>query len=293
MPSRGLWDDTAPPAPPTDSIQGSLTADAAVIGAGYTGLSAALHLALAGMSTVVLESFDVGFGGSGRNVGLVNAGMWICPDEVASTLGPMHGERLLLELGDAPRRVFELIERHGIQCETERRGTLHCALGRRGLEDLERRAAQWARRGAPVQLLGAAETAAKLGTGIYAGSLWDHRAGTIQPLAYARGLARAALSAGARIFTQSPVLRRPAKAPSGWLPPRADRCAPPGSSRQPMHTTTGPGPASRRNKSPCPISICRRRPSTPHCSRRSCPSVRAPGTLRACSTRSGSTLLGG
>jgi glycine/D-amino acid oxidase-like deaminating enzyme len=206
MPSRGLWDDTAPPAPPTDTIQGSLTAEVAVIGAGYTGLSAALHLALAGVSTVVLESSDVGFGGSGRNVGLVNAGMWVTPDEVESTLGPPYGGRLLAELGDAPRLVFELIERHGIECEAQRRGTLHCALGRGGLTDLERRARQWSRRAAPVELLGAAETAAKLGTGIYAGSLWDHRAGTIQPLAYARGLARAALAAGARIFTGSPVL---------------------------------------------------------------------------------------
>jgi glycine/D-amino acid oxidase-like deaminating enzyme len=205
-PSRGLWDDTAPPAPPTGPIQGPLTAQVAVIGAGYTGLSAALHLALAGVSTVVLEARDVGFGGSGRNVGLVNAGMWISPDEVASTLGAPYGDRLLNELGDAPAYVFELIERHGIACEVERRGTLHCALGRSGLADLERRAAQWTRRGAPVELLGAGETAAKLGTDLYAGSLWDHRAGTIQPLAYARGLARASLAAGARIFTQSPVL---------------------------------------------------------------------------------------
>ncbi len=204
-PVRGLWEDTAPPPPTTSAIREPVTADVVVIGAGYTGLSAALHLALAGVSVAVLESFDVGFGGSGRNVGLVNAGMWVSPDEVRATLGADYGERLLRVLGDAPALVFELIDRYGIQCEPERRGTLHCAVGNGGLEDLARRAAQWQARGAPVHLLSAVETATKLGTDVYTGSLWDQRAGTIQPLGYVRGLARAALHAGARLYTSSPV----------------------------------------------------------------------------------------
>ena len=184
----------------------TVSADVVVIGAGYTGLSTALHLAQAGVSVVVLESHDVGFGGSGRNVGLVNAGMWVTPDEVVASLGEHYGERLLRVLGDAPNLVFELIDRHGIQCEPERAGTLHCAVGNGGLEDIERRAAQWRVRGVPVLILSAAETAAKLGTEVYTGALWDRRAGTIQPLGYARGLARAALQAGARLYTRSPVL---------------------------------------------------------------------------------------
>jgi glycine/D-amino acid oxidase-like deaminating enzyme len=189
----------------TSELRRTITAEVAVIGAGYTGLSAALHLTLAGVPVAVLESRDVGFGGSGRNVGLVNAGMWVSPDEVTATLGTHYGERLLRVLGDAPSVVFELIDRYGIQCEPARAGTVHCAVGNSGLEDLRRRAAQWQARGAPVQLLGAAETATKLGTGIYAGSLWDRRAGTVQPLGYARGLAQAALQAGARLYTQSAV----------------------------------------------------------------------------------------
>jgi L-pipecolate oxidase len=205
QPVRGLWEDTAPPELTTSAIREKVTVDVVVIGAGYTGLSTALHLALAGASVAVLESFDVGYGGSGRNVGLVNAGMWVTPDEVATTLGATYGERLLRVLGDAPELVFELIDRYGIQCEPERTGTLHCAVGAGGLADLERRAAQWQARGAPVQLLNAAQTAAKLGTAVYAGSLWDRRAGTIQPLGYARGLARAALEKGARLYTSSPV----------------------------------------------------------------------------------------
>jgi len=203
--SHGLWELTAPPAPETARLLGSIQVDTAIVGGGYTGLSAALHLAEAGANVALLEAVEIGFGGAGRNVGLVNAGMWVMPDVLADVLGGDYGERLLELLGDAPKLVFDLIERHGIECEVERAGTLHSAVGVKGLKELEARAAQWSRRGAPVELLNAADTAAKIGSSAYTGSLWDRRAGTIQPLAYARGLACAALNAGARIFTRSAV----------------------------------------------------------------------------------------
>src|SRR5690606_21252938 len=133
-----------------------------------------------------------------------------------ATLGPARGERLLDLLGDGPRQVFELIEKHAIACEATRSGTLHCAVGRSGLQELEERAAQWRRRGAPVELLSAPEAAAKIGTAAYSGALLDRRAGTVQPLAYARGLARAALAAGAAIHTGSPVQALGPEG-TGWL----------------------------------------------------------------------------
>jgi glycine/D-amino acid oxidase-like deaminating enzyme len=204
--SHGLWEMTAPPGPETQTIEGELTADVVIVGAGYAGLSSALHLAEAGIDAVVLEAVDIGFGGAGRNVGLVNAGMWMMPNDVIGGLGAEHGERLLELLGAAPQYVFDLIGKHHIDCEMERTGTLHCAVGRPGLAELELRAAQWTARGAPVRLLDEAETTAKIGAPSYAGALLDLRAGTIQPLAYARGLARAALQAGARIFTHSPAM---------------------------------------------------------------------------------------
>jgi len=203
--SHGLWELTAPPAPETAELRGSIKVDTAIVGGGYTGLSAALHLAEGGANVALLEAVEIGFGGAGRNVGLVNAGMWVMPDVLADMLGGDYGERLLELLGDAPKLVFDLIERHRIECEVERAGTLHCAVGLNGLKELEARAAQWSRRGAPVELLDASDTEAKVGSQAYAGSLWDRRAGTIQPLAYARGLAGAALNAGAKIFTRSAV----------------------------------------------------------------------------------------
>ncbi|MBC8037632.1 MAG: FAD-binding oxidoreductase [Rhizobiales bacterium] len=203
--SHGLWELTAPAAPETAALAGASRADVAVVGGGFTGLSTALHLAEAGANVTVLEAVEIGFGASGRNFGLVNAGMWVRPEDLPHMLGAQHGERLLNLLGNAPATVWGLIEKHAIACEPVKNGTLHCAVGKKGFVEIEERARQWKARGAPVQLLDATETATRIGSSGYTGSLLDLRAGTIQPLAYVRGLARAALAAGAKIYTGSPV----------------------------------------------------------------------------------------
>ena len=79
--SHGLWERTAPAAPATRTL-GEHGADVVIVGAGFTGTSAALHLAEAGARVAVVEGAAIGFGGSGRNVGLVNAGMWTMPDDL-------------------------------------------------------------------------------------------------------------------------------------------------------------------------------------------------------------------
>lgn len=204
--SHGLWQKTAPVAPTTSVLDQRLLADVVVVGAGYTGLSAALHLAETGLSVVILEAVEAGFGGAGRNVGLINGGMWVMPDDVPKVLGAEHGERALQQLSQAPLLVREVIEKHRIECELQTNGTLHLAVGAQGLQELRDRHRQWAARGAPVELLDASETQARVGSSAYAGSLFDPRAGTLQPLAYARGLAHAAIHAGARLFTSSAVV---------------------------------------------------------------------------------------
>jgi glycine/D-amino acid oxidase-like deaminating enzyme len=177
-------------------------------GGGYTGLSAALHLAEGGTSVCLLEAADIGFGGAGRNVGLVNAGLWVMPDVVIETLGEVYGNRLLDLLGNGPHDVFALVAKHQIACEATPKGTLHCAVGHEGVNELKAREKQWQARKAPVRLLSRSETAARIGSVAYEGALLDERAGTIQPLAYVRGLAEAAIRAGAKLFTHSPVIAR-------------------------------------------------------------------------------------
>ncbi|WP_371038399.1 NAD(P)/FAD-dependent oxidoreductase [Rhodosalinus sp. FB01] len=201
-----LWEETAgEPALDAPPLQAEVEADLAIIGGGFTGAAAALWAAGQGARVVLLEAARIGHGGSGRNVGLVNAGLWLPPQDVMDTLGAEAGARLNAALAGAPELVFGLAERHGIACEPVRAGTLHCAHAPAGLAELRRRAGQLHAVGAPVRLIGAEDTAARTGASGLAGALHDPRAGTVQPLAYARGLARAARDRGAHIHENAQV----------------------------------------------------------------------------------------
>lgn len=158
-----------------------------------------------GASVLLLEAHRIAHGGSGRNVGLVNAGLWLPPDVILKQMGEAEGKRLLETLGAGPQLVFDVIEREGIDCEPVRAGTLHLAHSKAGLSDLCDRYQQGNRSGAPLQLLDAEETARRTGSPAFHGALWDPRAGTVQPLSYCCGLARAAQEQGARLFELSPV----------------------------------------------------------------------------------------
>ena len=196
-----LWDRTsAEPEISADPFPGGAV-DVAIVGGGITGLSTALHCALKGLDAHVLEARSVGFGGSGRNVGLVNAGIWLPPSKVRSVLGETYGPRFLRRFGDGPRTVFDLIEKYQIRCEATRTGTIHAAHAASGFRDLEDRHGEWRRMGEPVDLIGRDEVARLTGSRSFHGGLLDHRAGTSNPMGYVRGLARAARSAGAKVTT--------------------------------------------------------------------------------------------
>jgi len=207
MSEPNLWRATSRERVSAPPFTQTTTVDLAVIGGGFTGCSAALEAARRGASVCLVEAQTVGHGGSGRNVGLVNAGLWLPPDTVVAKMGEEAGHRLITALAEAPSRVFALIERERIDCEAVRHGTLHLAHSASGLADLAERFRQGNRFGAPLQLLDAAETNRRTGTSQYHGALFDPRAGTIQPLSYVRGLARAAIAAGARLHEGSTVSR--------------------------------------------------------------------------------------
>ena len=187
------------------ALRDNVSADLVVIGGGFTGCSAALHAAEQDAEVRLLEAETIGHGGSGRNVGLVNAGLWMPLDEVEQILGRDAGVRLNAALAEAPDLVFSLVERHAIECEAIRAGTLHCAHSAAGFRDLQNRLHQQRERGAPVELLEAETTCSRTGSANFHGALFDARAGTIQPLAYCRGLAKAAQTAGAVLHEESGV----------------------------------------------------------------------------------------
>ncbi len=93
-PSHGLWARSAVASPSTEPLTSTVDADVVVVGAGFTGLSAALRLSQQGVSVAVLEAGDIGFGASGRNVGLVNAGLWLSPREIVQRLGDEYGNQI-------------------------------------------------------------------------------------------------------------------------------------------------------------------------------------------------------
>lgn len=203
--SPSLWAATASAPPPTQPLSASLQADVLVIGGGYAGLSTALHLAERGVNTVVLEAHEIGFGGSGRNGGQVIPGLKYDPDALISMFGQERGERLLRFAGATADSVFNLIDRHAMDVPHVRNGWVQGAHNAEALRTAHGRAAQWARHGVDAQPLDREQVARLLGTDRYLGGWVDNRAGAVQPLSYARGLARAALNAGASIYTDTPV----------------------------------------------------------------------------------------
>ena len=221
-----LWCETVSEPNPLDNpklreSQPGDSADLAIIGGGFTGLSTALFAAKRGIDVQVFEAHDLGHGGSGRNVGLVNAGIWLPPSQTISALGPTYGPRFMDKFAAGPKTVFDLIETHQIKCEATRNGTIHAAHSPSGYADLERRWFDWQKTGAKVDILNREEVTAKTGSNRFYGGLLDHRAGTINPMGYCHGLARVALAAGARIARHCPVIRLEKQA-SSWLIYSAD-----------------------------------------------------------------------
>jgi glycine/D-amino acid oxidase-like deaminating enzyme len=200
-----LWHATAARGIDAPALSESTRADVCVIGGGYCGLSTALHLAERGTNVVVLEAKEPGFGGSGRNGGQVIPGLKYDPDELEKMFGRERGAKLTAFAGGTADVVFGLIAKHKMDVPHVRNGWIQGAHTDESVETVRKRAAQWAARGVDAVFFDKAETERHLGTRQYLGSWIDRRGGAVQPLSYARGLARAAQAAGARIHGQSPV----------------------------------------------------------------------------------------
>lgn len=208
-----LWAATACAAPAYAPVQQDATADVVVVGAGYTGLSTALHLAKSGLRVHVVEASEPGWGASGRNGGQIISGLKFEPDQLEATFGPRLGPAMVQTMGAGGALVRRLIEAYRMDCHASFAGWIHAAHGSKPLREIVApRAAQWRAREVATRLLDRAEVSDLVGTpaGLYAGGWLDPRGGVLQPLSYARGLAAAAMAEGAVVHAFAPVraLRR-------------------------------------------------------------------------------------
>jgi glycine/D-amino acid oxidase-like deaminating enzyme len=205
-----LYADTAIAAVPTPPLDVDRNVSVAIIGGGFAGLSTALHLAEQGTDAIVLEAREPGWGASGNNGGQLNPGLKLDPDTIEASFGSDLGRRMIAFAYDTPNFTLDLVRRHQIACEARQNGTLRAAYHQANAAAIETTAEQCLRRGMPVSVLDGNGVREATGTDRYVRAMLDPRGGDLQPLSYARGLARAAIAAGAAIHGQTPAtsLRR-------------------------------------------------------------------------------------
>ncbi len=197
---------TTAPLPPFERLKGQKRADICVIGAGYTGLSAALHLAEAGRKVVLLDAQRVGFGASGRNGGQLGSGQRMEQDGLEKLLGREDAAKLWDLAEEAKDLVKSLIERHKIDCHLKP-GILHACFSKGELASEHAYAELLQKRYGYDQItaLDREEFAAICPSPAYIGGTLDMGAGHLHPLAYALGLTRAAMAAGVQIHERTEV----------------------------------------------------------------------------------------
>lgn len=201
--ARSLYRAVTDAGPDHPRLETRVSTEVAIIGGGFTGLSTALHLAEAGVQSVVLEAGEVGWGASGRNGGQINPGLKSDPDEIVRDFGEKRGARLIEMAGKAPAYLFDLVRRYDIDCAALNSGTIRVMRRASEAETIDRSIRSWASFGVELERLDASRLAALTGTQAYPVGLLDRRGGQLNPLAYARGLARVAAKLGVSIFTGS------------------------------------------------------------------------------------------
>lgn len=197
---------TATTFPALPAAEGELTADICIIGGGYTGLSAALHLAQRGYSVVLLEAHRMGFGASGRNGGQVGSGQRQDQDWLEAAMGRDTARRLWSISEEAKGLVKSLIRDHAMNL-TFHPGVAHACWREDEVKDALAYAEKLERDYGYThnQALNRDQIGQLIGSAAFKGGVLDRDAGHIHPLNFALALARAAMQAGARLYERSEV----------------------------------------------------------------------------------------
>ena len=202
----GVWETTAPPPRRWPTLEGPLAADIAIIGAGYTGLATALHLAESGHRPVVLEAREPGWGASGRNTGWLEPNWWLKrPSEIDAMFGRERGAALTRWVASGPQLLQRWIERHRLDVPIDNRGLLMATDQPAKAAALAAEAVEWQRTGVANEYVDATALERYIPTRRYRGAMLLRDGLTLNPLALSRELARAAADTGALIFANTRV----------------------------------------------------------------------------------------
>ncbi|AXV17927.1 FAD-dependent oxidoreductase (plasmid) [Neorhizobium sp. SOG26] len=213
---KTLWTLTANPAPALESASIPTTADVVIIGAGFTGLTAAREIAKSGKTVVVLEASYIGAGATGVNAGFVVPNFAKAdPATVYQKLPRNKADALLRLVGEGADAVFSTIREEQISCDANQVGWLQPAYGTATADLLRKRTADWQALGRPVRFLSPQEVEQQTSLSIYSGGLLDESGGTIHPLNYAMGLARAVKRHGG-VIREGAEVRDVRQTSGGW-----------------------------------------------------------------------------
>lgn len=200
-----IWADTSPARTPNTPLAGTVETDSVIIGGGFSGLSAALHLAKVGRDVTVLEGHAVGWGASGRNNGQVIPTLTAAePDMWVARFGET-GRKFAELIGASAAMLFDKIREEGIEAEAEQTGWFQPAHSPGRTKLSQNRVDAWRRFGLEVEYLDHTATTAMLGTDHWFGGMLAPSGGHINPLALARGLAGAVERHGGKIYEQTRV----------------------------------------------------------------------------------------
>lgn len=191
----------------TKKLEGEVTADIVVVGAGYSGMSTAIHLAESGLKVVVVEAAEVGWGASGRNGGQVVNGL----NASLATIGKRYGEKTANFVGGLVQEgagiIYDWVERYGIDCDLKR-GNIYAAYTEQHMRDLEAKKALWQSHGMnDHELLDREAIRKHIGSDVYAGGMIDHSGAHMHPLNLVLGEAKAFEGLGGVIYEHSPVTK--------------------------------------------------------------------------------------
>ncbi len=252
-PAREIhWSATASPPPACSTLKCNTSADVVVIGGGLTGCRTALGLADAGVSVVLLEAQDIGWGASGRSGGQCNPVWRQTPEELATRFGQARAERLVNTTLSAADDLFKDIAHYGVDCDPVQSGWVQAAHTRKSRRSLERLHGAWTQAGARIDLLEGDRVRSMSGSPAYSFALFHHAGGHVHPLSLTRGYARAAQARGARLFCGEAV-QTMERADGKWTVSTANGSV---TAEQVVQTTnayTGASPSPGLNKTFFPL----------------------------------------